>query len=115
MTPLSHDYPTLPSAGKTRSREVVDTILYHARAFNSPILPALNTIGFEQAIVAETLQIQQHNYYNIVQRILTLPSASSKVTRFYAVTATLHIYAFRKVGLELLRDIFISLQPQHHS
>ena len=53
FTSVSGSSTPLDSSGIKTIQETIGVLLYHARALNSPLLTALNTLGTEQASATE--------------------------------------------------------------
>ena len=83
--PIELDLPPLPPAALTRVQQVVGTLLYYARAIDSTMLVALNSIASEQASATiETTKAVDH----LLDYAATHPSAT---VRYYASGMRLHI------------------------
>ena len=72
--------PRLDEAGKKRIQEIVGTLLYYARAVDSTLLPALNTIAAQQANATKTTWKEIEKILIIVQQIPIAPFDTMQVT-----------------------------------
>ena len=87
LSPVLDTSPSLDCSGKTRLPKIVGTLLYHTRAVNNPLLPALSTIGDGQYVGTEataSVTTQLLNY------CVTYPDP---VLRFKASKMVLHIHS----------------------
>ena len=50
---MDHTSPDLDSAGVKRIQEIIEALLYYARAVDNKLFVALSTIGYQQAAATE--------------------------------------------------------------
>ena len=83
--PIIADLPLLPLAELTRIQQVVGTLLYYARAVDSAMLVALNSIANDQAAATTETNID-------INHLLDYAATHPSVTvRFHASGMRLHV------------------------